>query len=232
MSGENILIVDDDQDIQEIVASYLKKEGYHTYLAGDGHSALNKVKETPVDLILLDILLPDIDGYEVCQEIKKYSRAPVIFFSCKDEDTDEILGLHLGADDYITKPFSIGVLGAKIKAHLRRKKFYENTDHVKDMIKYENLEIDLSGCQVKVNNKPINLSALEFKILAFLAQNPDRVISKKELFAKIWGAVVCEDTRTVLVHISNLRKKIEEDAANPRYIHNIWGLGYKFTLKK
>ncbi len=230
MAGEKILVVDDDKDIQEIVKCYLEKDGYQIFIANSGFEAQKKMKEIELDLVLLDILLPDMDGYEVCQEIRNFSLIPIIFFSCKDEDIDKILGLNIGADDYITKPFSLGVLGAKIKAHLRRTKNYIDINQQDKILKYNDLEIDLISCQVAVNNKLVSLSAIEYKVLAFLAQNPDKVISKEELFAKIWDSPGFTDTRTVPVHISNLRKKIEQHSTARRYIHNVWGLGYKFSV--
>ena len=228
MAGEKILIVDDEYDIRHLIYRYLIKERYNVITAENGYSALELIKKEQPDLVVLDIFLPDIDGFEVCQELRKISPVPVIFLSSKSEDMDKILALGLGGDDYITKPFSLSELGARIKAHLRRNRLLI-ADNGRQTLNFPGLKIDLTKLMVYVTDKPITLSAKEFQLLTTLAQNPNRLYSTEQLFDLIWGRDNLGDTRTVAVHISNLRKKIEEDPANPTYILTIRNMGYKFN---
>lgn len=231
MAGEKILIVDDDYDIQEILKVYLTKEGFEVLTAADGKQAVDLAGIFKPDLIILDILLPKLDGFDVCQEIRKTLSVPIIFLSCKDQEYDKIVGLTIGADDYVTKPFAMGELLARVRAHLRRKRQaappMDNTSQ--DILTFPGLEINLSSHTVYVNGKEIQLTYKEFQILALLAKNANCIFSIENIFASVWGLDSFGDNRTVIVHISNIRKKIEQDSLNPRYIQTVKGVGYKFT---
>lgn len=230
MAGEKILVVDDETEISDLIALYLSKNGYCVITADTGKAALDLLSEHDPDLIVLDIFLPDIDGLELCQEIRKKSETPIIFLSCKSEETDKILGLAVGGDDYITKPFSPGELIARIKAHLRRNRLLNiRKDQKSDVLEYPGLIIDFLSHNVIVDNKTLMLSSKEFDILALLAQNPNIVFSLGQIYDSVWGLDNLGDTRTVMVHMSNLRKKIEINPANPKFILTIKGVGYKFN---
>lgn len=235
IAGETILIVDDDEDIRELVEMYLRKNNFRVITAADGTAVLDLITTDHPDLIILDVLMPGLDGFEVCQAIRKETDVPILFLSAKESDIDKILGLGVGGDDYMTKPFSPAELVARIKAHLRRNRTLLNkktatahngTPHV---LKFPNLEIDLHSYVVRVNGSPVTLPAKEFHLLSLLARHPNRVFSVGELFESVWGADSLGDNRTVMVHISNLRKKIEPDHTNPRYISTVRGIGYKFN---
>ena len=228
MAKEKILIVDDEYDIRHLIYRYLTKEQYTVITAENGNRAIELLKSENPDLVVLDIFLPDIDGFEVCQELRKFSNTPIIFLSSKSDDMDKILALGLGGDDYITKPFSLSELAARIKAHLRRNRLLI-ADNGRQTLNFPGLKIDLTKLMVYVTDKPITLSAKEFQLLTTLAQNPNRLYSTEQLFDLIWGRDNLGDTITVAVHISNLRKKIEEDPANPTYILTIRNMGYKFN---
>ncbi len=230
MAGEKILVVDDETEISELISLYLTKNGYSVITANTGNTALEFVVAHDPDLIILDIFLPDIDGLELCQEIRKKSDTPIIFLSCKSEETDKILGLTVGGDDYITKPFSPAELVARVKAHLRRNRILNiKNDNKCEVLEYPGLIIDFSSHNVIVNGKTLALSSKEFDLLALLAQNPNVVFSLGQLYDSIWGTDNIGDTRTVMVHISNLRKKIDDDPAHPKFIITINRVGYKFN---
>lgn len=231
MSAQTILIVDDDKEINELISISLKREGYHVISAYDGHEALSLAKEHSPDLVILDVLLPKLDGFEVCSELRKISTVPILFVSCKDEDIDKVLGLRLGGDDFISKPFSVIELVARVKAHMRRNYQFQKRDLERDkVLKYENLVIDPNTHQVTVNGKHVELSPKEFKLLYHLAKNPNRVYKNEQLFTMLWDEDYVGDTHTVMVHIYNLRKKIEDNPAKPKYIQTIRGVGYKFNF--
>lgn len=230
MACEKILIIDDEVEICELISIYLKKNGFIPITANNGSDALNLTSLHNPDLIILDILLPDTDGLELCQELRKTTKCPIIFLSAKSSDMDKILGLTVGGDDYITKPFSPSVLVARVKAHLRRKRLSTpQVDTENTIISFPGIKIDLSSHSTYIDNKSVALSQKEFDILLLMAQNPNKVFSHGQLYDYVWGADNIGDTRTVMVHISNLRKKIEKDHANPKIIVNIKGVGYKFN---
>ncbi|MBP3041720.1 response regulator transcription factor [Bacillaceae bacterium Marseille-Q3522] len=234
MAEEIILIVDDDQDIREILKLYLEKEGFAIVMAADGKKALQLVDQYDPDLIFLDIIMPGLDGFETCQAIREKTSVPILFLSAKEDDIDKILGLRIGGDDYITKPFSPGVLIARVKAHLRRKRQQlsvagSNKKTVSQTLRYPGLMIDREACVVKVNNRIVNLSAKEYQLLCLMAEHPDRVYNVDHIFELVWGENSLGDNRTVMVHISNLRKKIEADPSNPKYVLTVRGIGYKFN---
>lgn len=225
---EKILVVDDEQEIVELIMIYLQKEGFEVITCDRGDEVLRHIDEHQPDLIILDVLLPGLDGIEACREIRKHSNVPIIFISCKSDDMDIILGLGVGGDDYMVKPFSPGHLVARVKAHLRRNTMLQ-TWQQDDKLTFEGLEINLTSHQVFAHGQEIQLSSKEFDLLALLAKHPMKVFKIDELYEKIWGSDSLGDTRTLMVHISNLRKKIEKDAANPTFIVTIRGVGYKFA---
>lgn len=230
MAGELILIVDDEMEIRDLICRYLVKENYRVISADCGAAALDMVNEHQPNLIILDILLPDHDGIEICSRLRPQTSAPILFLSCKDADLDKILGLSVGGDDYITKPFSPGELVARVKAHLRRANHIEVEERPKKLLRFPGLEIDFDSYAVRVGNEYITLPAKEFELLAVMAQNPNRLYRTEQLYNLIWKENSIGDTRTVMVHISNLRKKIEKDPANPDYILTVRGIGYKFNV--
>ena len=241
LEKRKILVIEDDADIREIIRIRLVKEGFHIIEAEDGEKGINKALEIVPDLIVLDIMLPGIDGFEVCREIRKKIDTPVIFLSCKDADEDKIIGLTLGGDDYITKPFSMGEFLARVRVQLRKKIPMQlsvqktEDDHFesdKNRMVFEDLEIDLKSHSVRVKGQEIELTNKEFRLLTMLARHPNSVFSNEHIFNSIWGYESFGDYRTIMVHMSNLRKKIEADPVSPEYIHTIKGVGYKFTPKK
>ncbi|WP_312855447.1 response regulator transcription factor [Litoribacterium kuwaitense] len=210
MAKEKILIVDDDVEINEILTLYLRKNDYEVISASTGLQALELVKAERPDLILLDILLPGLDGFDVCREIRQLTRVPILFVSSKDDEIDKVLGLGLGADDFITKPFSPNELIARVKAHIRRNTFFNeggNQKKTPQTIYAKNLEVDLLSHVCKLNSKEVSLSKKEFEILACMIQKPDQTFTLDDLYNRVWGLNSLSDTRTVMVHIHNLRKK-------------------------
>ena len=246
---QRILIVDDDESIADIINLYLSKECYATEIAYDGEDAILKFGEFNPDLILLDIMLPGIDGYEVLREIRKTSHVPIIMLSAKGEVFDKVLGLELGADDYMMKPFDPKELVARVKAVLRRFVYgmQENgaeNGHVKtqenmtsgspnantgDFVHYDGLEINKSNYTVVYNNKKLDVAPKELELLYYLATNPNRVFTREQLLDRIWGYEYAGDTRTVDVHVKRLREKIKNQA-NWK-ISTVWGVGYKFEVE-
>lgn len=226
---KKILIVEDDPEIRDFIKLYLSNDGYKTVEVDQGDLAVKVFHEEQPDLVILDILLPGLDGIEVCREIRKTSIVPIIFLSNKIEETDKIIGLTVGADDYMTKPFSPRELTARIRTHLRREMYYtERQQKSQSVIKFANLMIDLERHQVIAYGEEIELSAKEFSLLAYMAKHPGRIFKVEELFEQVWGEFSLGDTRTVMVHISSLRKKIEHDTSNPEFIITVRGAGYKF----
>ena len=232
MAGEKILIIDDEHDILRLLSLYLKDERYQVTTAESGRQALKLARQEKPDLIILDIFLPDMDGIEICQELRNYTNVPILFLSCKSDDIDKIVGLRVGGDDYITKPFSPGELIARVKAHLRRSRLLGAVNKHNQVLKFPGLEIDIAGHEIRSDKSIIPVSAKEFQLLTILAKNPNRVFHQDHLFDLVWGAEDLGDTRTVAVHISNLRKKIEPNPARPRYILTVRGVGYKFNIPK
>jgi len=229
MSGEKILVVDDEPEIIELLTLYLVRDGYEVISTGNGRQVFDLVSEHKPDLILLDILLPGLDGIEVCRQLRKTHNTPILFISCKSEDIDIILGLSIGGDDYITKPFSPSQLVARVKAHLRRNLLLDQQKDEPQQLRFPGLIIDLISHNVKVNGRPISLSSKEFDLLSIMAKTPNRVYKIEHLFELVWSLNSLGDPRTLIVHISNLRKKIEPNPAEPRYIITVRGVGYKFN---
>lgn len=235
MTKETILLVDDDTDIQNLQRLYLQKEGFNLLFASSGKKALELAAEEEPSLIILDVNLPDLDGFEVCQSLRQYTKVPILFVTGRNEDADAILGHRIGGDDYIYKPFNPGVLVAKVKAHLRRyrdltsRQVHQDIQQLQQVLTFGDLVIEKEQCVVKKDGETVSLSTKEFLLLCFLAENPNRVFSLDHIFDKIWGEESLGDYRTVMVHISNLRKKIEKDPGKPELILTVRGLGYKFS---
>lgn len=230
MAGETVLVIDDEIDICNLIELYLVKNNINVVTANSGTEALNALSSHKPDLIVLDVLLPDTDGFELCKELRKRTTSPILFLSCKNDDIDKILGLTVGGDDYISKPFSPSVLVARIKAHLRRNQMVSAVSEPSDStLNFPGLTIDLDSHTVYVNGKPVFLPLKEFSLLVLLAQNPNKVFSLAQLYDTVWGIDNIGDTRTVMVHMSNLRKKIEKNPTKPKYIITIKGVGYKLN---
>ena len=229
MADEKVLIVDDEEHIVELLQFNLVNAGYKVITANNGLDALKKVKENKPDLLLLDLMLPGMDGLDVCKEIKRdkeTSKTSIIMLTAKSEELDKILGLELGADDYITKPFSIRELLARVKAVLRR----SNSDEISEEI-YElgRLKVAFERHEVLINNEKVELTLKEFELLEILIKNKGKILRRETLLDKVWGYEYIGETRTVDVHIRYLRKKIEDDDKNPKFIETIRGVGYRFN---
>lgn len=230
MGKEKILIVEDELEIRELIQIYLEKNEYEVVAIDNGYDAVEFFQEINPDLVILDIMLPGIDGIQICQEIRAVSTIPILFVSAKRDSDDIIRGLELGADDYITKPFDPSVLVARVKANLRRLPItIPSHRDQRNILKYDYLEVDLDSYTIKVNDDPIALFAKELQLLILFVKHPNQVFSVEQLYSQIWGAESFGDTRTVMVHISNLRKKIEIDPANPKFIQTVRGFGYRFN---
>ena len=221
-----ILVIDDDVKICEVIKLYLEKEGFEVVIAHNGSDGINIFKHEMPDLVILDIMLPKKDGYEVCRELRKISNIPIIMLTAKGETFDKVLGLELGADDYIVKPFDPKELIARIKAVLRRTQGEVNEEKV---VVYPNLTINLTTYEVKLEDKIIEMPPKEIELLYFLASHPNKVFTREQLLDHIWGYNFMGDTRTVDVHIKRIREKIEKDKY-PWRIKTVWGVGYKFEI--
>jgi DNA-binding response OmpR family regulator len=223
-----ILIVEDEMSIAELERDYLEIDGFSVEIATNGKAGLDKAISEEYDLILLDLMLPEINGFDICKEIRKTKDIPILMVTAKKEDIDKILGLGLGADDFIVKPFSPSELVARVKAHLSRYNRLVNRQELTDEIQIRGLHIDKTSRRVFVNGNEKIFTAKEFDLLTFLASNPNRVFNKDHLFERIWGYDSMGDIATVTVHIRKIREKVEIDPSNPEYIETIWGAGYRF----
>jgi DNA-binding response OmpR family regulator len=223
---KKILIVEDDPAIAELERDYLEANNFAVDIAVDGMTGLTSAVNNPYDLILLDIMLPKMDGFQVCRELRKHKEIPILMVSAKREDVDKIRGLGLGADDYVIKPFSPSELVARVKAHINR---YERLSGktAKEELLVGALRIELQTHRVFVGNKEITLTNKEFELLVFLAENLGIVFNKETIFERVWGLEAAGDTATVMVHINRLREKIEPDPTKPVYIETVWGVGYR-----
>ncbi len=228
MSNAKILIVDDDINICELLRLYVEKEGFSAIVANDGASAVEMFKTNSPDLILLDIMLPKLDGWQVCREIRKSSSVPIIMLTAKGEVFDKVLGLELGADDYVTKPFETKEVIARIKAVLRRIKPTDDSD-VK-VVRYDRLTINLTNYELNVDGKSIDTPPKELELIYHLASNPNRVFTRDQLLDEVWGFDYYGDSRTVDVHVKRLREKLE-NVSELWSLKTVWGVGYKFELK-
>lgn len=224
-----ILIVEDDRDINDLLANYLQKEGYETASAYNGPEALNRITRSSYQLLVLDLMIPGIDGYEVLRRVRETLNIPVLILSAKGEEVDKIIGLGLGADDYLTKPFGLGELSARVKALLRRYTYFNShsNDTPPIVLTHGELSIDLHAYTATSRNGHKTLTAKEFEILKLFLSNPSRVFTKSQIFRAVWKEDYMSDENTVMVHIRRLRTKIEQDPSQPEYIQTVWGIGYK-----
>jgi DNA-binding response OmpR family regulator len=221
-----VLVVDDEPIVREVVVKYLRREGYRTLEAGSGDAAKDLVDREHPDLVVLDLMLPGTDGLAVCRWIRSRSDLPVIMLTARGEEADRIVGLELGADDYVTKPFSPRELAARVRTVLRRARTSEPRE---ERLAFGELEIDASTREVRSDGEALKLTAKEFDLLWFLASNPLRVFSRDQLMDSVWGYAAALDTGTVTVHIRRLREKIEQDPSHPRRLETVWGVGYRFV---
>ena len=229
MPNEKILVVDDDTNICELLRLYLEKEGYVVKIVNDGVSAINAFKQENPDLTLLDIMIPKLDGWQVCREIRKFSDKPIIMLTAKGETFDKVLGLELGADDYVTKPFDTKEVVARIKAVLRRTAPASDTSDVKE-VNYDKLSINLTNYEMKVNGVSVDTPPKELELRYHLASNPNRVFTRDQLLDEVWGFDYYGDSRTVDVHIKRLREKLE-GVSDKWELKTVWSVGYKFETK-
>ncbi len=226
MSNELVLVVDDEKTLVKALSFNLEKEGFRVETAYDGKEALEKVFELKPDIVVLDLMLPEVDGFEVCRRIRKKLEIPIIMLTARSEDIDKVLGLELGADDYLTKPFNSRELVARIKAILRRSVVRD--EESKKLIQIGKLQVDLLQHRARLGDREISLTSKEFALLSFLVSNAGNVYSREQLLEQVWGYDYYGDVRTVDVHIRHLREKIEQDPSNPELIITVWGTGYKF----
>ena len=226
--SKKILVVDDEKLIVKGICFSLEQEGMEVDCAYDGEEALEYAKKCEYDLVLLDVMLPKLDGFQVCQQIREFSDMPVVMLTAKSEDMDKILGLEYGADDYITKPFNILEVKARIKAIMRRTRVKEPEAANSRMITSGDMRIDLDSRRVFIGEKEVNLTAKEFDLLELLITNPNKVYNRENLLNLVWGYDYPGDVRTVDVHVRRLREKVEVNPSEPRYIHTKWGVGYFF----
>ena len=228
MADTKILVVDDDSNISELLKIYFENEGYDVKIANDGIEGLNYFKIFEPDLVLLDIMLPKKDGWQVCREIREMSSKPVIMITAKGEVFDKVLGLELGADDFLVKPFDMKELSARVKAVLRRYQAHARQND-EEVIKFENIEISLQKYELKLNGKSVDIPPKELELLYFLASNYNRVFTRDQLLDKVWGFDYLGDSRTVDVHVKRLREKLE-GVSDKWILKTVWGVGYKFEL--
>ncbi len=226
--AKKVLVVDDEKLIVKGIRFSLEQDGMEVECAHDGEEALAKAKEQEFDMILLDVMLPKLDGFQVCQQIREFSNMPIVMLTAKGDDMDKILGLEYGADDYITKPFNILEVKARIKAIMRRTTPAKNQDEEKKVIESGDITMDCDSRQLFISGKSINLTAKEFDLLELLITHPKKVYSREKLLNLIWGADYPGDERTVDVHVRRLREKIEPNAGEPKYVQTKWGVGYYY----
>ncbi len=229
MPNNKILVVDDDAHIVELIKLYLEKEGFTVITANDGKKALEKFKSEAPSILILDVMMPEMDGWDVCREIRKTSNTPIIMLTAKGETFDKVLGLELGADDYMVKPFETKELIARVKAVLRRSDSKDST--AQQEINFVNLSINLSNYELKINDKIMEIPPKELELLFFLASNPNRVFTREQLLEEVWGFDYFGDSRTVDVHIKRLREKLELVTESNWQLKTVWGVGYKFEVR-
>ncbi|PCN44998.1 DNA-binding response regulator [Brevibacillus laterosporus] len=234
MEEIRVLIVDDEKEIRDLLRKYLERELYQVDVAVNGEEALQMFEKKKYNLLILDVMMPKIDGIEVCRRLRNKTNIPILMLTAKDHEIDKILGLSMGADDYITKPFSINEVVARVKAIMRRflilgsdDRSYENT-----LLTFKGITIDLKKYTVHLAGEMISLTAKEFELLKFFASHPEQVFTKTQLFRQVWNSEYVEDDNTVMVHIRKLRMKIEANPSEPKYIQTVWGIGYKFVGEK
>jgi len=234
MKDIRILIADDDKEIRNLLKIYLERELYMVDTAVNGEEALQLFNQNNYNLVILDLMMPKVDGIEVCRKLRDKTNVPILMLTAKDHEIDKILGLSIGADDYITKPFSIHEVVARVKALMRRFLVLgsNTTAQEKTILAFKGLTIDLNTYTVHTNKEEINLTGKELELLKFFTSNPGQVFTKTQLFRNVWDDNYIEDDNTVMVHIRKLRKKIEINPSNPKFIQTVWGIGYKFVGEK
>ncbi|TPV37252.1 response regulator transcription factor [Bacillus dicomae] len=234
MKDIRILIADDDKEIRNLLKIYLERELYMVDTAINGEEALQLFNQNNYNLVILDLMMPKVDGIEVCRKLRDKTNVPILILTAKDHEIDKILGLSIGADDYITKPFSIHEVIARVKALMRRFLVLGSNTNAqeKSTLSFKGLSIDLNTYTVHTNKEEINLTGKELELLKFFTSNPGQVFTKTQLFRNVWDDNYIEDDNTVMVHIRKLRKKIENDPSNPKFIQTVWGIGYKFVGEK
>ena len=227
----NILIVEDEKNMQEIIAEYFRRGGHICFTADDGVDALMILKNNPMDLLILDVMMPHLDGFSVCKMAREMSDIPIIMLTAKGGEDDKLKGYGLGADDYMTKPFSPSELVARVKAHMDRyNRLIGSNVRKNDIVEIRGIKIDKTARRVWVNGEETTFTSKEYDLLTFLAENPNHVFTKEELFKEIWDMDSIGDIATVTVHIKKIREKIELDTSKPQYIETIWGVGYRFKM--
>ena len=227
-ASPRILVVDDEQPVQQLLDRTLRSEGYEVVSALDGEQALDRIQTQSFDLVMLDVMLPKLDGFEVCRRVRAQSSVPIIMLTAKAEEFDKVLGLELGADDYITKPFSMREFRSRVKAVLRRAELARNGDAPEEPLDQGELRIDFAKRSVELRGEPVRLTYVEFEILSALARSPGRVFSRSMLLERLWGDSAYRDPRTIDVHIRHLREKLELDPREPEFIFTVRGVGYHF----
>jgi len=232
MDTQTILLIDDDQNVSHLIRLYLEKEGYQVYEASRGDEGIAAFRQHSPSLVLLDIMLPGIDGLDVLREIRKTSKTPVIMLTAKDETFDKVLGLELGADDYITKPFKNKELVARVKAVLRRTRDNEETKDNADLLQFPKLTISLQSYEVTYEDKAVEMPPKELELLHYLASHPNMVFTREQLLQRVWGFDFYGDSRTVDVHVKRLREKLTDCEQYGWEIHTVWRVGYKFEVKR
>ncbi len=226
-----VLIIEDEKAIAELEKDYLELSGFAVEVANDGVEGLMKALKEDYRLVILDLMLPGVDGFEICKAIREEKNTPILMVSAKKDDIDKIRGLGLGADDYMTKPFSPSELVARVKAHVSRyDRLIQSNTQVNTVVERRGLKIDITARRVWIEGEERTFTTKEFDLLTFLASNPNRVFSKDELFSEIWDMESIGDIATVTVHIKKIREKVEKDTSNPQYIETIWGVGYRFKI--
>jgi two-component system, OmpR family, response regulator len=227
-SAPRILLVDDEMSVQKLLTYPLRKEGYDVVPAMDGREALDRLREDDFDLVVLDVMLPRVDGFDVCRQIRARSTVPIIMLTAKAEEVDKVLGLELGADDYITKPFSVREFRSRVKAVLRRAALAPPEEQFEEPIRQDGFLLDFERRQVEVRGEAVRLTYVEFEILAALARTPGRVFTRTMLLERVWGDAAYRDPRTIDVHIRHLREKLEQEPKEPELILTVRGVGYRF----
>ncbi len=229
MSHGTVLVVDDEDDIADVLRTYLEREGYEVHVCRDGADALTDVARLHPDVLVLDVMLPGMDGLNVCREIRKTRNIPILMLSARGDDVDKILGLEVGADDYLTKPFNPKEMVARVRAMFRRLKMAPAPSD-EEVIVRRSLRIQVTGQRVELDGKPVQLTPLEFALLRTLAANAGNVMTRQDLLNKVWGPEFFGDERTVDVHVRHLRGKLQRVAPGPQYITSVWGVGYRYEV--
>ncbi|MFJ8531717.1 response regulator transcription factor [Bacillus sp. NPDC094106] len=234
MEDIRVLIADDEKEIRDLLKKYLERELYTVDITINGEEALRLFEQNKYNLIILDLMMPKVDGIEVCRRLRNKTNIPILMLTAKDQEVDKVLGLGIGADDYITKPFSINEVVARVKALMRRFLILGSNANTqeKTVLTFKGLTIDVKKYTVNVDGQDIPLTGKELELLKFFASNPEQVFTKTQLFRNVWDSNYIEDDNTVMVHIRKLRKKIEIDPSNPKFIQTVWGIGYKFVGEK